>query len=76
MKNKLLLSTALVGGLALTGVAHAQTTITGNMNLSYKSASNEGVANSNVTTGNQTNATDSSFGRETQINIANKGKLK
>ena len=75
MKNKLLLSTALVGGLALTGVAHAQTTITGNMNLSYKSASNEGVANSNVTAANQTNATDSSFGRETQINIANKGKL-
>ena len=75
MKNKLLLSTALVGGLALTGVAHAQTTITGNMNLSYKSASNEGVANTNVTAGNRTNATDSSFGRETQINIANKGKL-
>ena len=75
MKNKLLLSTALVGGLALTGVAHAQTTITGNMNLSYKSASNEGVANSNVTAGNQTNATDSSFGRETQINVQNKGKL-
>ena len=75
MKNKLLLSTALVGGLALTGVANAQTTITGNMNLSYKSASNEGVANSNVTAANRTNATDSSFGRETQINIANKGKL-
>jgi len=75
MKNKLLLSTALVGGLALTGVAHAQTTITGNMNLSYKSASNEGVANSNVTAGNRTNATDSSFGRETQINVQNKGKL-
>ena len=75
MKNKLLLSTALVGGLALTGVAHAQTTITGNMNLSYKSASNEGVANSNVTLGNRTNATDSSFGRETQINVQNKGKL-
>jgi hypothetical protein len=75
MKNKLLLSTALVGGLALTGVAHAQTTITGNMNLSYKSASNEGVANTNVTAANRTNATDSSFGRETQINIANKGKL-
>ena len=76
MKNKLLLSTALVGGLALTGVAHAQTTITGNMNLSYKSASNDnGVNNTNVTAANRTNATDSSFGRETQINIANKGKL-
>ena len=75
MKNKLLLSTALVGGLALTGVAHAQTSITGNMNLSYKSASNEGVANSNVTAANRTNATDSSFGRETQINVQNKGKL-
>ena len=76
MKNKLLLSTALVGGLALTGVAHAQTTITGNMNLSYKSATNEnGMNNTNVTTANRTNATDSSFGRETQINIQNKGKL-
>jgi len=76
MKNKLLLSTALVGGLALTGVAHAQTTITGNMNLSYKSATNDnGVNNTNVTAGNRTNATDSSFGRETQINLANKGKL-
>ena len=76
MKNKLLLSTALVGGLALTGVAHAQTTITGNMNLSYKSATNDnGVNNTNVTAANRTNATDSSFGRETQINIANKGKL-
>ena len=73
MKNKLLLSTALVGGLALTGVAHAQTTITGALNLSYKSASNEGVANSNVT--NKTNGTDSSFGRESQINVQNKGKL-
>ena len=75
MKNKLLLSTALVGGLALTGVAHAQTTITGNMNLSYKSSSNEGTANDNVTAANRTNATDSSFGRETQINVQNKGKL-
>ncbi len=76
MKNKLLLSTALVGGLALTGVAHAQTTITGNMNLSYKSATNEnGRNNTNVTEANRTNASDSSFGRETQINIANKGKL-
>jgi hypothetical protein len=76
MKNKLLLSTALVGGLALTGVAHAQTTITGNMNLSYKSATNDnGINNTNVTAGNRTNATDSSFGRETQINVQNKGKL-
>ena len=75
MKNKLLLSTALVGGLALTGVAHAQTTITGALNLSYKSASNEGVANTNVTEANRTNGTDSSFGRESQINVQNKGKL-
>lgn len=35
----------------------------------------KGVANTNVTAANRTNATDSSFGRETQINIANKGKL-
>jgi len=73
MKNKLLLSTALVGGLALSGIASAQTTVTGEINLSWKSIDNGNVANPNATTiGNQN---DSGFGRETQLNIQNKGKL-
>ena len=66
MKNKLLLSSALVGSLAITGVASAQTTITGSLDLSYKTISNAGAL---------TKQTDSGFGRESQINIANKGKL-
>ena len=66
MKNKLLLSSALVGSLAITGLASAQTTISGSLDLSYKTISN---------TGTLTRQTDAGFGRETQINIANKGKL-
>ena len=66
MKNKLLLSSALVGSLAITGVASAQTTITGSLDLSYKTISNAGSI---------TKQTDAGFGREAQINIANKGKL-
>jgi len=72
MKNKLLLSTALVGGLALTGIANAQTSVTGEINLSWKSISNDGVQANRT---NQTNQNDSGFGRETQLNIQNKGKL-
>jgi hypothetical protein len=66
MKNKLLLSSALVGSLAITGIASAQTTITGELNLSYKTISNEG---------DFTKRTDTGFGREAQINVQNKGKL-
>ena len=66
MKNKLLLSSALVGSLAITGLASAQTTISGSLDLSYKTISNAGTI---------TKQTDAGFGRETQINIANKGKL-
>ena len=66
MKNKLLLSSALVGSLAITGLASAQTTISGSLDLSYKTISNSG---------SRTKETDAGFGRETQINIANKGKL-
>jgi hypothetical protein len=72
MKNKLLLSTALVSGLAFTGIANAQTSITGNLDLSYKSIGNEGVRTNSTNKGNQN---DSTFGRESQINIQNKGKL-
>jgi len=66
MKSKLLLSSALVGSLAVTGIASAQTTITGSLDLSYKTISNKGTI---------TKQTDSGFGRESQINVANKGKL-
>ena len=69
MKNKLLTS-ALVGSLSMIGLvsnSSAQTTITGNMAISYNSVSD--VANTLV--GNSYEG----FGRETQINIANKGKL-
>jgi hypothetical protein len=66
MKNKLLLSSALVGSLAITGLASAQTTISGSLDLSYKTISNSG---------DKTKETDAGFGRESQINIANKGKL-
>jgi hypothetical protein len=69
MKNKLLTS-ALVGSLSMIGLvsnSSAQTTITGNMAISYNSVSD--VAN--TLTGNSY----SGFGRETQINVANKGKL-
>ena len=69
MKNKLLTS-ALVGSLSMIGLisnSSAQTTITGNMAISYNSVSD--TANTN--TGNSY----AGFGRETQINIANKGKL-
>jgi len=60
------LSSALVGSLAITGLASAQTTISGSLDLSYKTISNSGSI---------TKETDAGFGRETQINIANKGKL-
>ena len=66
MKNKLLLSSALVGSLAITGIASAQTTISGSLDLSYKTISNEGAF---------TKRTDAGFGREAQINVQNKGKL-
>ena len=69
MKNKLLTS-ALVGSLSMIGLvsnSSAQTTITGNMAISYNSVSD--VAN------NLTGNSYSGVGRETQINIANKGKL-
>ena len=66
MKNKIV--TALAGslfGLGLTSASVAQTTVSGNLDLAYHSVS------SNATAGGSYRA----VGRETQINIANKGKL-
>jgi hypothetical protein len=63
MKNKLLLTTAIVG-LGLASVANAQTTVSGNLNIAYKAAGGAQKANS-----------FDGFAKESQINIANKGKL-
>jgi hypothetical protein len=63
MKNKLLITTALASSLVV-GSAMAQTTVTGSLAVSYKSVQGK----------NQT-ANGNSFGKESQINVANKGKL-
>jgi hypothetical protein len=69
MKNKMLRTTALVGSLFVLGtsVSNAQTTITGQLDLSYRAVSND------LATKKQDNFRG--FGKESQINIANKGKL-
>jgi len=71
MKNKLLTTTAIASLLSVAnfGAANAQTTVTGNLNLSYKAVTTDAK-------GSQTKANSMrSFGKETQINITNKGKL-
>ena len=70
MKNKLLLSSALLGSLVIGSAAYSQTTVTGNLSLSYKSLSDHGLTD-DLGTARSTRA----FGRESQINIQNKGKL-
>ena len=63
MKNKLLITTALASSL-VAGSAIAQTTITGSLGVSYKTVQGKnGTLDGN------------SFGKESQINVANKGKL-
>ena len=64
MKNKLLTTTA-IAGLLISGAAVAQTTVSGNLDLTYKAISNK------TTKGDSARG----FGKETQINISNKGKL-
>jgi hypothetical protein len=63
MKNKLLLTTALAGSL-VAGSAIAQTSVTGSLTVSYKSVN-----------GKNDTASNRSFGKESQINVQNKGKL-
>jgi hypothetical protein len=63
MKNKLLLTTALAGSL-VAGSAIAQTSVTGSLTASYKSVN-----------GKNNTASNRSFGKESQINVQNKGKL-
>lgn len=67
MKNKLLLSTALIGSMVAGELALAQTTVTGNLALNYRAQENKTAAGSLGST--------RGFGRETQLNIQNKGKL-
>jgi hypothetical protein len=64
MKNKLLTTTA-IAGLLISGAAVAQTTVSGNLDLTYKALTHK------------SNKAESmrGFGKETQINISNKGKL-
>jgi hypothetical protein len=66
MMKKLLATSALISTLAFTNVSLAQTTITGSLDLTLRNTSNSVSAGT---------ASDTTMGRETQINIANKGKL-
>ena len=68
MKNKLLLCSALVGTLVGGSAVVAQTTITGSLDLTY----------TNVTARTAAGNTGTSYrgmGRESQVNVQNKGKL-
>ena len=66
MTKKLLATSALISTLALAGTSFAQTTITGSLDLTLRNSSFDASAGAN---------SETSMGRETQINIANKGKL-
>jgi hypothetical protein len=68
--KKLLLSTAIATSTLIASSALAQTTITGQLDLSYKMISD------GITAGTANSTTSArGFGRESQINIQNKGKL-
>ena len=64
MKNKLLLSSALVGSLLATSMSFAETKVTGSLDLSYTTRSSD-----------TTKSSADGFGRETQINVSNSGDL-
>ena len=69
MKNRLLLSSALVGTLVGGSAAVAQTTVTGSLQLNYYDVTR---------TGSVAGAAGTSYrgwGRESQLNVQNKGKL-
>ena len=66
MNKKLLLSTALVGSVISGSSAIAQTTVSGSLDLHYRAQG--------FSTGAGLNSNEG-LGRETQLNIANKGKL-
>jgi len=63
-------TTALVGSMIAlgSGISVAQTTVSGNLDVSYRAVSNKGNQNPN-------HNSFRGFGKETQVNLANKGKL-
>ena len=69
MKNKLMRTTALVGSMIAlgSGISVAQTTVSGNLDISYRAVSND--------TSGAGISSFRGFGKESQINLANKGKL-
>lgn len=71
MRNKLLATSALFGSLVIGSSAYAQTTVTGNLALSFKDNHDYSITN-NTAAGIMSNR---AFGRESQINVQNKGKL-
>ena len=66
MNKKLLATSALISSLAFSSVSLAQTTITGSLDLTLRNTKHEVDAGAK---------SESTMGRETQLNIANKGKL-
>jgi len=66
MLKKLIATTALISSVAITSVAVAQTTITGSLDLTLRNTSHDASNGA---------SSETSMGREAQINIANKGKL-
>jgi len=69
MKNKLLLSSALVGTLVGGSAAVAQTTITGSLQLNYYDVTRTGSVGAPAGTSYR------GWGRESQVNVQTKGKL-
>jgi hypothetical protein len=69
--KKMLTTTALASSLAILGlgVANAQTSITGNLAMSYKATSTDEATATKKTANNR------AFGKESQINLATKAKL-
>jgi hypothetical protein len=69
--KKILTSTALVGSLVLlsAGISNAQTTVTGNLAMSYKATSTD-QSTTAAKTGNSRQ-----FGKESQINLTHTNKL-
>jgi hypothetical protein len=65
MKNKLITSALVTSMIGFGSAAVAQTTISGNLELTYNAVKDK-AANANSFRG---------FGKESQINLANKGKL-
>jgi hypothetical protein len=66
MKNKLLLSSALVGGMIAGSSAIAQTSVTGSLDIHYR-AHEYSLSNGQ--------GSRRGFGRESQLNVQNKGAL-